>query len=82
MRLTFSRAFGPLSFWVNDTLLGCDAMERFAQADGFGNEAEPIAVLDMAAFWFAAHGRGVDEIDFRGFLIAWRSLSQEALPCG
>ena len=78
VRLTFSRAFGPLSFWIDGVLLGCDAMERFARADGFGGETAPIAVLDMTAFWFAAHGRGVDEIDFSGFVIAWQPIASAA----
>ena len=73
VRLQFHRTYGPLSITFDGLSLGSDAMERFAQADGFGESG--YAILDMAAFWFAAHGRGVDEIDFAGFVIAWRPLA-------
>ena len=73
VRLRFHRDYGPMTFTFDGVILGCDAMERFAQADGFGEDG--YAVLDMAAFWFATHGHGVDEIDFSGFVIAWRPLA-------
>ena len=93
VRLTFHRAYGPMSFFIDGVLLGCDAMEAFAQADGFGADGG-IAVLDMAAFWFDAHGGAGDEIDFAGVVIRWQPPrpsadeidaileQQEPVPCG
>lgn len=67
-----------MTFIVGEELLSADAMENFAQADGFG--AEGYAVLDMTAFWFEQHGKGAVEIDFRGVMIRWRAaLRSECL---
>lgn len=92
VRLFFHRAYGSMTFILDGVVLDCDAKEQFARADGFGESG--CAALDMAAFWFETHGRGADEIDFHGFVIAWQPLvapeaepwaaprKMEPLPCG
>ncbi len=76
VRLTFHRAFGPIRSALDRILLGCDAMKAFAQADGFGEETG-FGLLKMAKFWFETHGKGVEEIDFRGVVIRWAPLGSD-----
>ena len=77
VRLLFHRAHGPISFDVDGVRLGSDAMERFAEADGFGESG--YAALDMCGFWFETHGPDADEIDFEGVVIRWRPLVVAAI---
>lgn len=72
VRLTFHRLLGPLIWEIDGVELGCDAMDEFAAADGFGGGGFPA--LDMAAFWVETHGEGSDQIDFRGVLIRWAPI--------
>ena len=75
VRLTFNRSLGPLLFIVGDVVLSSAEREAFAQADGFGQDG--IAALDdMSEFWFGTHGRGVNDIDFRGVVIRWQPLDK------